>query len=42
MNISLKNNDTTSGIIKIEIGQSDYAEQVEKSLKNIRKKANIP
>lgn len=42
MNISLKNNDTTSGIIKIEIGQSDYAEQVEKNLKNIRKKANIP
>ena len=42
MNISLKNNDTTSGIIKREIGQSDYAEQVEKSLKNIRKKANIP
>lgn len=42
MNISLKNNDAVSGIVKLEIGKADYAEQVDKSLRNFRQKANVP
>lgn len=42
MNISLKNNDAVSGIVKLEIVKADYAEQVEKSLRNFRQKANVP
>ncbi|RHJ90343.1 trigger factor [Parabacteroides bouchesdurhonensis] len=42
MNISLSNNGTLSGILKLEIVKADYADQVEKSLRNFRQKANIP
>ncbi len=43
MNISLKNNeDAVSGILKLEVVKADYADQVEKSLRNLRQKANIP
>lgn len=42
MNISLKNNDVVSGIIKLEIVKADYADQVEKSLRGFRQKANVP
>lgn len=42
MNVSLKNNDAVSGIVKLEIVKADYAEQVEKNLRNIRQKANVP
>lgn len=42
MNISLKNIDAVSGILTMEIVKADYADQVEKSLKNFRQKANIP
>lgn len=42
MNISLKNIDAVSGIVKLEIGKEDYAGQVEKSLRNFRQKANVP
>lgn len=42
MNVSLKNNDTTSGILKLEIVKADYADLVEKSLKSLRQKANMP
>ena len=42
MNVSLKNNDAVSGIVKLEIVKADYAEQVEKSLRNLRKNANVP
>ncbi|MDF9831601.1 trigger factor [Parabacteroides sp. PF5-6] len=43
MNISLaKSDDTTRGIIKMEIGKEDYAGPVEKSLRNFRQKANVP
>jgi len=43
MNISLaKNDDVTRGIIKMEIEKTDYTDQVEKSLRNFRQKANIP
>lgn len=42
MNVSLKNNDATSGIIKIEIVKDDYATSVDKGLRSFRQKANIP
>jgi len=42
MNVSLKNIDAVSGIVKLEIVKADYAEQVEKSLRNFRQKANVP
>ena len=42
MNVSLTNNDAVSGIVKLEIEKSDYAEQVEKKLRQYRQKANIP
>lgn len=42
MNISLKNTDAVSGILTMEIVKADYADQVEKSLRNFRQKANIP
>ncbi|MDR0430266.1 MAG: trigger factor [Tannerellaceae bacterium] len=43
MNISLnKNDDAVSGILKLEVVKSDYADQVEKNLRNFRQKANIP
>ncbi len=42
MNVSLKNIDAVSGIVKLEIEKADYAEQVEKSLRSFRQKANVP
>ena len=42
MNVSLRNIDAVSGIVKLEIVKADYAEQVEKSLRNFRQKANVP
>lgn len=42
MNVSLKNIDTTQGIVKLEIVKADYAELVEKSLRGFRQKANVP
>lgn len=42
MNVSLKNIDAVSGIVKVEIEQADYAEQVDKSLRSFRQKANVP
>ena len=42
MNVSLKNIDATKGIVKIEIVKEDYAEKVDKSLRNFRQKANVP
>jgi trigger factor len=42
MNVSLNNIDATKGIVKIEIVKEDYADKVEKGLKNYRQKANIP
>ncbi|MDR1203396.1 MAG: trigger factor [Tannerellaceae bacterium] len=42
MNISLKNNDDAiSGVLKLEVVKADYADQVEKSLRSFRQKANI-
>ncbi len=42
MNVSLKNNDAVSGIVKLEIVKADYADQVDKSLRSLRQKANLP
>jgi trigger factor len=42
MNISLKrNDDAVSGVLKVEVVKADYADQVEKSLRNYRQKAEI-
>ena len=42
MNVSLMNNDAVSGIVKLKIEKQDYEEQVEKNLRNYRRKANMP
>ena len=42
MNVSLKNIDAVSGIVKVEIVKADYADKVEKGLRNFRQKANVP
>lgn len=43
MNISLKNNDAdNSGILKIEIVKADYADKVEKNVRNLRQKVALP
>ena len=42
MNVSLKNNDAVSGMIKMEIEKSDYAALVDKNLHKLRQKVNMP
>jgi trigger factor len=42
MNISLINNDTTSGIVRVIIEKNDYEAQVKKQLIQYRQKAHIP
>ncbi len=42
MNVSLQNIDKVSAELTVKIEKADYQEKVEKSLKNIRQKANIP
>ena len=42
MNVSLINNDSVRGIIKLEIVKSDYEAAVDKSLRSFRQKANVP
>lgn len=42
MNVSLQNIDATKGIVKLEIVKADYADQVDKSLRSLRQKANVP
>jgi trigger factor len=42
MNISFNNRDAVSGILKIEVTKEDYAAKVEASLRDIRRKANVP
>lgn len=42
MNVSLINKDAVRGIIKLEIVKADYTDQVEKSLRSFRQKANVP
>lgn len=42
MNVSLQNNDAVSALLTVKIEKADYQEQVDKSLKNLRHKAQIP
>lgn len=42
MNVSLKNTDAVNGVITVAIEKADYAEKVDKGLRNFRQKANIP
>jgi trigger factor len=41
MNITRENIDDLNAVLKVEIVKADYAENVEKTLKDYRKKANI-
>ena len=42
MNISFENPDKINGVLKITIEKEDYQGEVDKTLKNYRKQANIP
>lgn len=42
MNISKKDIDQINSVITISVSKEDYAEKVEKSLRDYRKKANMP
>ena len=42
MNVSLKNNDAVSALLKVEIEKNDYADQLDKSLRKLRQKAQLP
>lgn len=42
MNVSLKNTDAVNGVITVGIVKADYAEKVDKGLRNFRQKANVP
>jgi trigger factor len=42
MNISLNNSDALSGVLKIEVEKNDYEGNLEKSLREIRQKVNMP
>jgi trigger factor len=42
MNVSLKNNDAVSGVLKVEVGKNDYAESLDKNLYKLRRQVNMP
>ena len=42
MKISFENPDKVNGLLTITVEEADYKEKVEKTLKNYRKKANVP
>ena len=42
MNISLNKTDSVNGIISIEMERADFQGSVDKSLNQLRRKANIP
>ena len=42
MNISFENPDKINGLLTITVEEADYKDNVEKTLKNYRKKANVP
>ena len=42
MNVSQQNIDNVNAVITIEIAKADYQEQVDKTLRGYRQKANIP
>ena len=42
MNVSLQNIDKVSALLTVQLEKADYQEKVDKSLKNLRQKAQIP
>ena len=42
MNISLQNIDKVNAVLTVQIEKTDYQEKVDKALKNLRKKVNMP
>jgi trigger factor len=42
MNISFENPDKINGLLTITVEESDYKDNVEKTLKDYQKKANVP
>ena len=42
MNISFENPDKINGLLTVTVEEADYKEDVEKTLKDYRKKANVP
>lgn len=42
MKISFENSDKVNGLITLTVEEADYKENVEKTLKNYRKRANVP
>ena len=42
MNVSLKNNDAVSGVLKLEVTKPDYADLLAKSLQKLRQQVNMP
>ena len=42
MNISFENPDKVNGLLTITVEESDFKDTVEKTLKDYRKKANLP
>ena len=42
MNISLENIDKVSAVLTIKMEKADYADRVEKALKDFRRKASMP
>ncbi|MDR1380252.1 MAG: trigger factor, partial [Tannerella sp.] len=42
MNVSLKNNDAVSGVLKVEIEKNDYADSLDRNLHKLRQKVNMP
>ena len=42
MNISLENPEKVSGVLTLVVEEADFAGDVEKQLKDYRKKANVP
>jgi len=42
MNVSLQNIDKVSALLTVKLEKADYQEQVDKSLKTFRQKANVP
>ncbi len=42
MNVSLKKNDELSALLSVEVGKDDYAESVDKKLRDMRKKVDMP
>ena len=42
MNITFENADKVNGLMTITVDENDFKENVEKTLKDYRKKANVP